>query len=164
MNKRGVSPVIAVVLLIGVAVSMGILVTTWVTHWVSFQITEVGLSCSVDTNYILEAVTFNLTGDELLRIKITNKGAREIYGFSAILDNGTRIVRLNSTSELIAQDNINDTNPLEREESEYIMIMLNETDYDEAFPYFGSTLTEVKILNTVCDSVSAKTNQITKYE
>jgi len=164
MERKGVSPVIAVVLLIGVAVSMGILVTTWVTHWVSFQITEVTMSCSVDTNYIIDSASFNETGDLEIRVKITNKGNREIHSFGAVLDNSTRIMRLNSSDPKIFQYAINASNPLRREESEYVVIYLNDTDEDESYPEFGSTLSEVKILNDVCDSVSAKTAEITQYE
>ena len=167
MTRKAVSPVVAVVLLIGVAVSMGILVTTWVTHWVTVQTTGVSLSCAVDTNYIIESANYNSTGNNHLRLKITNKGERKIYGFGAVLDNGTLIMRLNSSDPLIEQFVINATNPLEREESEYIIIYLNgteeEEDIMEYYTTFGSTLVEVRLLNDVCDSVSARTTVINQY-
>ncbi len=101
--RKGVSPVVATVLLVAVAVSIGIAVTTWVTHWVSTETQATGMDCSLRTTYGIDSAVFNESGDDILFVKITNKGEQAIYGFAAVLDNGSVILRINHTSDMIDQ-------------------------------------------------------------
>jgi flagellin-like protein len=158
MVRKGVSPVIATVLLIAVAIAIGILVTTWITHWTSTQISSQPITCAINTNYIIESVEYNKTGGDTLLVKVTNKGAENLYGFSAVLDNGTHILDVNSTSWRINQGGISKTSPLRREKSAYVTVNLTIN-----YTALGDTLTDVRILNEACNAVSARTTFITQY-
>lgn len=158
MAKKGVSPVVAVVLLIAVAIAIGILVTTWITHWTSTQISSQPITCAINTNYIIESVEYNKTGGDLLLIKVTNKGAENLYGFSAVMDNGTYILDVNSTSWRIDHGGISKTYPLRREKSTYVTVNLTIN-----YTGLGESLTDVRVLNSACNAVSAKTTFITQY-
>jgi flagellin-like protein len=151
--KKGISPIIATILLIAVAISVGIMVTTWITHWVVEQTTSTSISCAVDTNYIVDSVEFNKTTllNNTLLIKVTNKGSEKIYGFGAILDNGTYIKVFNYTNSNVDQGGLSSVNKLEREQSAYIKINLT------------NTLSDIKITNAACPAVSTSTTTITKY-
>jgi flagellin-like protein len=163
--RKGISPIIAAVLLIAIAISIGILLSSWATHWVFSGISDPSLTCGMDTDYIIESASFNETGLNKLKIKVTNKGNLEIYGFGIEMDNGTRIVRFDSDSNFINQSNINNTinitNRLGREQSLYLFVNLtNETlNYTE----FGATLRTVKVLNDACDTVSSPAASVTVY-
>jgi flagellin-like protein len=160
--RKGVSPVVATVLLVAVAVSIGIATTTWVTHWVATETQSTGMDCSLRTAYDIDSAIFNQTGDDYLFVKITNKGEEDIYGFGAVLDNGTIILRINTTDDMmIDQGNVTLELPLERQESAYLKINLTNTTAGHG--ELGSTLTEITIRNTVCEAVSQKTTTITKY-
>ncbi len=161
-KRKAVSPVVSVVLLIAVAVSVGILVTTWITHWVTTTTGGTAISCAINTNYIIETAEFNKSSayNNTLLVKITNKGAEHLYGFGAILDNGTDIVILEFDSTLINQSGISLTNKLKREESVYIVINLTNTTL--GYPALGGTLTEVKIMNDACPAVSTRTSTVTQ--
>jgi len=161
MFRKGVSPVVASVLLVAVSVSLGILVTTWLTHWAGVQMTTPGITCSINTNYDIDSAVFNESGDNVLYVKVTNKGSQDLWGFGAVLDNGTEILRLNSSDPLIIESNVTEDNPLKREQSVYVKINLTNTTL--GYPALGATLKEVRILNDACDAVSAKTTSITKY-
>jgi len=163
MERKGVSPVVAVVLLIVVAISMGIFVTTWVTHWISTQTSSSSISCAINTNYLVDSAVFNKSGENILRLKILNKGSQELYGFGVVLDNGTLIVRMNSTSEFLGGTNntLSEGNSLKREQTAYLLVNLSNTTL--GYPSFGATIKELRVLNDACDAVSAKTSIITKY-
>ncbi len=155
MQMKGISPIIAVVLLIAISISLGVLATGWVRNWVMEQTSTELLSCVLDTNYQIDSVTYNSTS-KILRIKITNKDSRELYGFGVILDNGTTTQTFNSSaSELSVSPSITSSNRLKREQSAYITV--NLTSYSA----LGSSLTEVKVTNSVCNAVSAKSDSIT---
>jgi len=161
-KRKAISPVVAVVLLIAVAVSVGILVTTWITHWVTTTTGSTSISCAINTNYIIESAEFNKSSayNNTLLVKLTNKGIEHLYGFGAVLDNGTRIVVLKSNSTLINQGGISSTNKLKREESIYITI--NLTNKTAGYHTLGGSLDEVKITNEACPAVSTRTSTITE--
>lgn len=161
-KRKAISPVVSVVLLIAVAVSIGILVTTWITHWVTTTTGSTSISCAMNTNYIIESAEFNKssTYNNTLLIKLTNKGGEWLYGFGAILDNGTRIVILKPNNTIINQGGISLTNKLKREESVYITI--NMTNKTLNYPALGGTLDEIKITNKACPAVSTRTSTITQ--
>ena len=160
---KGVSPVIATILLIAVAISVGIMVTTWITHWVVTQTGSEAIACAINTNYVIDSAEFNKTAalNDTLLIKITNRGAQKLYGFGAILDNGTWIMMLNSTSPLMNQGGVSVSNQLTRESSVYVTINLTNATAGHAL--LGSTLSEVKITNDACPAVSATTRTVTEY-
>ena len=163
VSMKGVSPIISVILLIAVSISVGIMVTTWITHWVVTQTGSSSISCAIDTNYVIDSAEFNKSTalNNSLLVKITNKGSQKIYGFGAILDNGTAIVKLNSSDSLINQGGTSLTSKLDREQSAYIVI--NLTNIILGYPQLGRTLTEVKVTNDACSAVSSSTKTITVY-
>ncbi len=157
---KGMSPMISVVLLVAIAVSVGIMVTTWITHWVTEQTTDVSVSCAVNTNYVIESVRWNISSslNNTLLIKITNRGTQKLYGFGVVLSNGTKVVNLNSSSPLIDQGGISASNKLGTQESVYIKVNMTNTTLH--YPGLGATLTEVRVTNDACKTVSQKTNTI----
>ncbi len=158
-SRRGMSPIVASILLVAITITIGVLVSGWISGWVGEQTREVELACSVDTNYLVDYAIYNDTGyNNSLLIKVTNKGKTDIYGFGAILDNGTTIFQLNSSHTGINQGGISKTNPLHREQSAYLTIsLINVTNHTA----YGKTLKEVRITNDACDVVSQKTTAIT---
>lgn len=162
-NRKGVSPIIATILLIALAISVGIMVTTWITHWVVTQTSSESIACAINTNYIIDIAEFNKSAalNNTLLLKITNKGSEKIYGFGAILDNGTVILMLNSSNSLINQGGISSTNKLNRESAVYITVNLTNTTL--GYTTLGKTLTEVKVTNDACPAVSTSTKSITQY-
>ena len=163
MGMKGVSPVIATILLIAVAISVGIMVTTWITHWVVTQTSSESIACAINTNYVIDSAEFNKSTalNATLLLKVTNRGSEKLYGFGVILDNGTSILMLNSTSSLIDQGSISIGNKLNRESSAYVKVNLTNTT--AGYTTMGTTLTEVKLTNDACPAVSTSTKTITKY-
>lgn len=160
-NKKGVSPIIATILLIAVAISVGIMVTTWITHWVVTQTSSESIACAINTNYVIDTAEFNKSTalNNTLLLKVTNRGSEKIYGFGAILDNGTVILMLNSSNSLISQGGISSSNKLGREQSVYLTVNLTNTS--TGYPTLGRTLAEVKVTNDACPAVSTSTKAIT---
>ena len=161
--RKGVSPIIATILLIAVAISVGIMVTTWITHWVVTQTSSESIACAINTNYVIDSAEFNKSTamNSTLLLKVTNKGNEKIYGFGAILDNGTAIIMMNSSNSLIGQGGVSSSNPLKRESTAYVSINLTNTTI--GYTTMGSTLTEIKLTNDACAAVSASTKTISKY-
>jgi flagellin-like protein len=158
-GKKGISPVISIVIMIAVAIATGVMLSTWVTQWVSRQTSDSSMACVIRTNYIIESANFNGTGDNLLVIKVTSQGAEGIYGFGVIIDNATDIYQFNATDTLITlSPNISITNKLQREGSVYIKLDMDTEEYSQ----LGATANEIRVTNTACNSVSAKTNVIAK--
>lgn len=158
-NRKGISPVIAVVIMIAVAITTGVMLSTWVTQWVNHQTSDSSMACVIRTSYIIESAKFNESGDNYLIIKVTNQGAEGIYGFGVIVDNSTEIYQFNSTDTRITlSPNITSSNKLTREGSVYVKLNAGSNPYRTAV----STANEIRITNNACDSVSAKTSSITK--
>jgi flagellin-like protein len=158
--RKGISDIVAVVLMIAVAISIGIFVTIWVTDWVSTQTSSPSITCAIKANYIIEDAKFNYSGKDVLLVKITNKGDQELYGFGFTLDNITRVVSFNSTSSLISNQ-LQSTNALYREQS--TLISLNMSNSTFAHPTLAKSLAKLKVTNDACSAVSAETTSITNY-
>jgi len=166
-SRKGISPVVAVVLLIAVAVTVGMMVTTWITHWVTEQTDKPSLTCAINTIYVIDSARFNYTGNDALLIKITNEGSEGLYGFGLILDNGTIIRQINSSHPNITiSPSVSETNKLTQEHSAYITLQ-NLSFFNLSAPSwgpnFGKTLTEVKVTNDACTARTAKTTTIATY-
>ena len=161
--RKGISPVIAVVLLIAVAVSIGIMVTTWVTNWISLQTGSESMNCVINTNYVIDNVAHTYNGTfPYVTIKVTNKGSQALYGFSVLLDNGTRIEYFNSSN--VDQGGLSSTNTLGREKSVYIRIEsagISEQGYNLSLSGIANTTSFIRVLNEACDAVSAKATSVT---
>jgi len=157
--RKGISPIVAAVLLIAVSISVGILATTWVRNWVIEQTQEDLLSCVLDTEYQISGAEYNTTS-KLLKIKITNKNKRTIYGFGVMIDNTTTFLEVAyNSSNITLSPNITSTNRLDRERVVYLT--LNLTDYT-GHSTIGSTASEIRVSNQICTAVVAKTTTITQ--
>ncbi len=159
MMKRGISPVVSVVILIAVSISIGVIVSTWITHLVE-QETSSSELCALNTLYNIETARFNISADNKLLLKITNENEKELYGFGVIMDNGTEILTMNSTNIRIDQSNISSTNTLKRKQSIYLIVNMTNTT-EESFDYQGfglslttSSNTQIIVTNEACDSVA----------
>jgi len=158
--KKGISPVVASVILIAVAVSITVIVSTWVTHLIQDQ-TGSTKTCAINTLYNVENAKFNVSGEYQLWLKITNENEYGIYGFGVVMDNGTKIISLNSSSYRIDQGNISATNTLKRKQSFYLLVnMTNTTSESNDYQNFGFSLTtssstEIVVTNDACDAISS---------
>jgi len=162
--KKGISPVVASVILIAVSVSIGVIVSTWITHLTQEQTSSSKL-CAINTLYNIDSAKFNLSGTNELRLKVTNEGEQSLYGFGMVIDNGTEIRIVNSTHTRLDQNNITSSSPLKRGQSVYLIVNMTNTTSD-SFDWqdFGLTLTtssktEIVVTNEACDAI--KTEAIT---
>jgi flagellin-like protein len=160
---KGISPIVAVVLMIAVAISLGVLVTIWITSWVTTQTTSSGLACVVNTNYIIDSATYYNSSNEL-RIKVTNKGQEGLWGFGFALDNGTDVRQFN-WSNVYGQDGINQSNKLRSQQSLYLWVNSSSIAIDgrAMTNEFGLSLREIALTNEACPTApAAKTTTISK--
>ncbi len=152
---RGISPIVAVVLMVAVAISIGVLVTIWITSWVTTQTTNPSLTCVVYTNYIIDSATYYNNSNEL-RVKITNKGQEGLWGFGLSADNGTDVRQFN-WSYVWGQTGLNSTNKLKSQQSVYLWVNASSLTIDgkTLTADFGRSLREVRITTEACPAASA---------
>jgi len=85
MNKKGISPLIATVLLIGFTIVLAALVIRWGSELFSSQIktqtcdNEATISCTSDVDIDLTQATFNTVTDTLT-VSLVSNGKKEIKG------------------------------------------------------------------------------------
>ncbi len=89
MARKGISPVVAVVILIGIAVMAGGLLSSWVSSFMSDSAKQD--TCPITTMYTISEATYNSTSGGLM-VKVKNAGNDQIYNFTFEADNGTEIV------------------------------------------------------------------------
>ena len=157
---KGISDVIAVVLMIAIAVSIGVFVTTFATKWVQDQTSDPSIACALKTNYVVDDVKYNFSGKGELLVKITSKGEEGIYGFGFIFDNITKIISFNSTDPLV-KNHVQSTSPLTREQS--TLVTLNLSNVSRGYPVLINTLKKLTVTNDACKAVSASTTSVTEY-
>lgn len=160
-SMKGISPVVASVILIAVSISVGVLVSTWITHLVEEQTGGARL-CAINTLYNVESAKFNISADNNLWLKITNEGEYELYGFGVVIDNGTMIIIMNSTDNRTDQGNMSSSNKLKRKESLYLIVNLTNTT-EEGVDYQGfglslttSSSTDIVVTNEACTAISSE--------
>lgn len=163
MHRRGISDVVAVVLMIAVAISIGVFVTTFASKWVQDQTTGPSISCAIKTNYVLEDATYNFTGETKLRIRVANKGEQTLHSFGFVVDNVTLIKSFAWDDPLVANQ-VTSSNPLKQSEAAVIAITLNDTNMTlGAFESLIRSATKVTVTNEACKPVSASTTTVTLY-
>jgi len=151
--KKGVSPVVAGVILIAVAVVVGTMVSTWVTQWTSTQ-TSGTQSCAINTQYVVDSSKFT-SATNTTTIKITNKGSEGVYGFEITVDNSTDVMRLTNLGE---SPSTSSTSKLTQGNSAYLTVTITGAENVTLM----TTTNEISVSNTGCTSVSAKTETITQ--
>ena len=158
MGMKGISPVIAAVVLIAISVAVGVLISGWVTQFVTRQ-TEVANSCVTNTNYRIDSAVYS-SGTKRLTILVTNLNNRGLYGFSVQFQNGTHIALYNSTGpELNVSPNVTKLDPLEEQRTAILTLATNATVDNSNLAY---TATKLKVLNDACPTFSIETTQIEK--
>lgn len=158
MGMQGMSPIIAAVLLIAITVTVGVIIQSWVTHWVSSRTTDASSACVASTNYRIDSAEYS-TSTNNLTLTITNLGAVELYGFSVQMLNGTNVLFYNSTDpKVYISPVITEDNPL-REQRSMIMI-INMANGSE--PAMATTADQIKVLNKACPDFSAESLTIKK--
>ena len=90
MGRKGLSPVIAVVILIGIAVITGGILSSWVTSFVTDTASQ--STCAINTMYTLSEATYNATSG-IVKVKVKNTGSASLSNFSVEADNGTHVAR-----------------------------------------------------------------------
>ena len=156
---KGISPVIAAVVLIAISVAVGVLLSGWVTQFVSKE-TEIANSCVTNTNYKIDSATYS-TATQRMTVMITNLNTMELYGFSVQMQNTTHIVLYNYTEpDFSISPNVSKTDPLKDQRSAIIIVDMNGTKGD--YGNLAYTATELKVLNSACPTFSIKTSQIEK--
>jgi flagellin-like protein len=90
MGSKGLSPIIAVVILIGIAVMVGGILSSWVTSFVSSSARQD--TCAITTMYTLSEATYNASSG-MVKVRVKNTGSVSLYNFSVEADNGTQIGR-----------------------------------------------------------------------
>jgi flagellin-like protein len=90
MGSKGLSPIIAVVILIGIAVMAGGILSSWVTSFVSDSARQD--TCAITTMYTLSEATYNASSG-IVKVKVKNTGSVSLRNFSIEADNGTQMGR-----------------------------------------------------------------------
>jgi flagellin-like protein len=158
MGMKGISPVIASVLLIGITVAIGVMMSSWITHWIGNKTQDISSACATSTNYKIDSVSYSLSA-ETMTIEITNIGNVDVYGFGVQVMNGTDVMFYNSTdTKFKISPNITQSGPLKQQRSAIIILSM-DTDYESGL---GRSLDIIKVLNGACPAFSAETRTITK--
>lgn len=156
-RAKGISPIVATILMVAVAVAVGILITNWATSWVGREISRQDVQCATSTNYVIESARWNYSSSlNQLLLKVTNKNTQKLYNFSVTLDNITRVMTFNSTNASLL-NNVGEASAIKQEESIVLAVNLSMD------PAFGSTLSRAVVLNEGCKAISAPTTNIEKY-
>ena len=142
---RGVADLIAAILLIAIVIVIGTIITVWGTKFFEVTTTETA-GCVGFTSYIIESQEFNTTGQNELRVKITNFGKQDLYGFGAILRNSSDVAIFEA--EDVDQGFISEEAPLKRGESAYILIIMDSN------AALAQSLTEITVTNQACFDVA----------
>lgn len=152
-SMRGLSTIVATVIMLAVAVILAVVVSDWAIHQVSEQ-TKTVPDCSVHTRYIIESAKFKSSTNET-RVVVLNKGAEDIYGFSLQIENGTHLETARGITE---SPSTSSASRLGKGGSVFIIY----TSVGTANRTLGLTATEITVLNSACPEVSADTETISQ--
>jgi flagellin-like protein len=147
---KGISPIIATVLLIAVAVAIGVLVSTWITRWTLEQTqTAETATCATTTIYDVSDAAYNTT-TQMLTLIVTNKGSSAVYNFTIEAVDNTTAIKLNVTPSYSPTGTTAST-PLLQGRSFSLTANMSTTN----------KLTSVKVTNTACGAFYKATTTIT---
>ncbi len=148
---KGVSPVVAVVIMVAVAIMLTVFVSSWVMENISKQ-TGTSPDCSVHTQYIIDSAKFKSSNNQT-RVVAINKGEESIYGFSLQIENGTDMQTITGITESPAT---NSSSRLGKGRS----VFITYTSIGNYNRTLGLTMTELKVMNTGCPEVFEETETI----
>ncbi|MEK6948033.1 MAG: archaellin/type IV pilin N-terminal domain-containing protein [Nanoarchaeota archaeon] len=89
-NKKGISPLIATVLLIGFTVALGVLTYLWLSGTLSLQAKKGEVQCGPNDIAELEfsVPSCTLNNNHELTLQVSNQGKKRIDGFWIAMENG----------------------------------------------------------------------------
>jgi len=158
MGMKGISPVIASVLLIGITVAVGVMLSSWITHFIGTRTQDISSACATSTNYKIDSASFKSSTNNMTII-LTNLGTIELYGFGVQIMNATEVMVYNiSDAKFKISPNITQSAPLKQQRSAIIVISMSG-DYETNL---GKTTDLIKVLNNACPAYSAETGNIIK--
>jgi hypothetical protein len=163
---KGLSPIVSVVILVVISLSIASMVAQWMYGFVATTANETGTTAQqqvrcrtagldFDTDYGYYGIQYNFSGNvsanetDWIKIKVVNTGTLDLYGFTV------EATLLNNTDEMIEHYPLTDasgrtaSNPLRPAQSAIIVANITY-DINET----TTTLTEVKVLNSVCPEVA----------
>lgn len=88
MTRKAISPVVAVVILVALAVTVGGLLSSWITSFV-YEGTAHD-TCAITTTFIATDAEYNASSGQV-KLKVKNTGREDLYNFTIEADNGTMI-------------------------------------------------------------------------
>lgn len=151
--RKGVSPLIAVIILLAIAITTGIVISNWVNNFIFRSTSDISVHCATSANYIIEFAQYD-SATTTLTVKVTNKNSIGLYGFGAEVQNFTAIESFRSNEVTTSPGDLAVDNRLRQEQSAFIYIdMADHTPLAE-------TATTVVITNEACPSVSARTTSV----
>jgi flagellin-like protein len=83
-DKRGLSPIVATILLIALAVVLAGIIMIWARSWISEQMEKGGMPA----DRTCEKITFAIDHSNIPKIKVVNRGSVYISGISVEVDYG----------------------------------------------------------------------------
>jgi len=86
MAKKAISPIIAVVILIALVVTLGGLLSTWLSKFV-YDASQQD-TCALYTRYTISEALYNSSSGQI-KVKVKNSGKPDLYNFSIEADNRT---------------------------------------------------------------------------
>ncbi|MBI4020578.1 MAG: hypothetical protein HY367_04555 [Candidatus Aenigmarchaeota archaeon] len=154
---KGLSPLIATIVLIGITITVGATISVFVSNIVTRTSTST-TTCGSNANYILESAEYNKAGDSVLVIRLTNKNKEQLYGFGVELQNGTDIRSFSDGApEISLSPAVTSSNPLAQEQSALVKVNLS------LHTAFAATMGYAKVTNKACADVSAALNAVSKF-
>jgi len=88
MARKAISPVIATVILIAIAVTLGGILSSWMNSFV--RDTTDTETCAIRTLYTVTEATYDADSGEV-RMRVRNTGSSQLFNFTLEADNGTVI-------------------------------------------------------------------------
>ena len=84
MAKKAISPLIAIVIMIAVVITIGGMISSWLSGFVYDASTED--TCAINTIYTISDVSYNSTSGRI-KLKVKNSGTVDLYNFTVEADN-----------------------------------------------------------------------------
>jgi FlaG/FlaF family flagellin (archaellin) len=151
MKMKAVSQMISTVMIVVIVIALSAMISPWAFEmarqqanqtqdYANQQIKCQNTAYDFDTNYGTNGVNWTSTGtNDNLTVKIVNTGYQNLYNFSfEIVINGTAILRPNVTSAT--------------QKTSASPLLPGQSTFLNATTNISGTLSEVKVLNIVCQS------------
>ena len=143
MAKKAISPLIAIIVLVALVVTLGGLLSVWLTSFF-YEASSEDDTCAITTLFTVTGPTYNAS-DGQIKLMVKNTGRDDLYNFTLELDNGTLFALVPATSP-------NETYSLAPGRSQYVMA--------NASHYNITNIDTVKLLVASCPTHSSSTVKV----